>query len=168
MFLFLSASRCKAQLKLFSQSCRVPAVLKDPETKGRKLQEPQTELTRVYNSLYKQIRSSIPLNSAHCSMSPCQYKQEGMPWVQHPGRWNRDVQSSVLYSAPLITWVSLYILNIYSERNQSPSTNWFPSKLGVCYMPLLSSSNFTGPHWCFPPNCDSSVEEREKRKMKHF
>lgn len=46
MFLSLSASRCKAQSKLFSESCRVPAVLKESETKGRKLQEPQIELTQ--------------------------------------------------------------------------------------------------------------------------
>lgn len=98
MFLSLSASRCKAQSELFSESCRVPVVLKEPETKGRKLQEPQTELTQF-------------IVQADPQQAPFDH-----------------------------------ILNIYSKRNQSPSTNWLPLKLGVCYLALLSGSNFTGPH----------------------
>lgn len=97
MFLFLSASRCKAQSRLFSESCSVPVVLEEPETRGRELQEPQFDrINPVYNSLYKQTHKSIPVNNPHC-----QHKQAGMPGVQHPAGWDTDLPSSVLSSAPL-------------------------------------------------------------------
>lgn len=118
-------------------------MLKEPETKGRELWEPQTGLTQLTTlCTNRSTRASLRTVSTVPWAPVSTNRQECLS--RAPRKMGRHVQSSVLCSAPLSTWVNHYILNIHSKRNQNPSTNWFPSKLGVCYMPLLSGSNFTG------------------------
>lgn len=154
MFLFLSASRCKEQSRLFSESCRGTVVLKAPETKGGKLREPQTGLTPL---LYKQIHNITPLNNAHCSSSPWQHRQAGMPGAQPRKVEHRDVQSSVLYSAPLITWAGHCILNIYSREFRAHPPTGSPQswEFAACCSSQVVTS--LGSHWCFPQNSDSNI-----------
>lgn len=93
------------------------------------------KISPVCNSLYKQVYSSIQL-PARAPASTNRRECRG-----HSTREGGTRKCSLLCAVPA-PWISWAIT--VSWGDQSPATNWLTSRLELCYVPLLSGSNFTG------------------------